>query len=110
MGAREDRRGRLPGQLPEGELRVLEAPQLLGPRLHVPARQRAQLVERRPVGRGVLLERERERRLGLRFTVEAREGTEAVALERLVELGRTDRHAFSYCPPGPSPLWQAGHQ
>ena len=97
-------------ELLQRELRVVEPPQLLRAVFDVAPRPRAVLVERRPAGRGVLLERERERRVGLRLAVEVGERAEAVAPKRLVELGRADCHVFSYFPGGASPLWQPGHQ
>ena len=87
-------------------LRVVETAELRRSRLDVPARQRPVVVERRPVGDGVLLEGELERGLRLRLAVQAGEGAEAVALQRLVELRRAKAHNFPYASRASSPLWQ----
>src|SRR5262249_38516762 len=106
----EDRRGRLALQLLDREARIVAPRKPVRPRLDERTHERPVLVQRRPVERRVLLERERQLRAVVEVREQDSERAEAERAERAVEVRGADRHAFLYFAGGPSPLWQSGHQ
>ena len=104
VGAGEDRRGGLAGELVERETSVFTRPQqrlaLLDERTH----ERAQLVQRRPLPLDVLLERERQLGALLELPAENDEGPEDEAAQERIEMRRAHGHVFPRTRPGPAVL------
>src|SRR4029079_13522491 len=110
MCAREDRSSGLATQPLDCELRVGPSPQEVCAPLYERLEERAVFVERRPVVRVVLLER--ERKIGAAFQI-LKEGTERAQTEgpeSFEQLRSAHDHGSAYAVFGSSPLWQSGHQ
>src|SRR2546421_950158 len=88
VGVGEDARRRLLEQVGDGILHVDPRKEPLHPRLDEPAHERPVFVERRPSVRAVLLEGEWELCPILELAREDREGAEAEAAKRVVEVRR----------------------
>src|SRR5262249_7153594 len=90
--AGEDRRGRLAGELLEGESRVGQLLEPVRPGLDERTDERPVLVERRPARRRVLLEGELESRASLLLERELGEGAETEQAQGAIEV-RRPQHA-----------------